>query len=244
VNSPHHVDAADIRITLLPLNTFTLSTAIYACRSKTPRKTINWVPKAKRTAAVMIVQTSHPSKACLRTIPLDKNWCFKQSSCITPIAQTYTPVAQFPTVVHLDLLKNDLIPDPYVGTNELDCLWINDADWTYKTAFTPPEVHDEDNVWMVFEGLDTAVDVYLDGEHLFFSKDMFIPRRVDVTRICGRKRKEMQLVLRFRSPTRFAKEEEQRVGFKKAPTDNTIIGGHARMYLPSLHISQFGHSVD
>lgn len=201
-------------------------------------------PEKQRTAAAMTVQTSHPSKAYLRTLPLDKNWRFKQSSSITPIAQTYTPVAQFPTVVHLDLLKNDLIPDPYVGTNELDCLWINDADWTYKTAFTPPEVHKEDNVWMVFEGLDTAVDVYLDGEHLFFSKDMFIPRRVDVTRICGRKKEEMQLVLRFRSPTRFAKEEEQRIGFKKAPTDNTMIGGHARMYLPSLHISQFGPSVD
>ncbi|KAI5843078.1 hypothetical protein DFP73DRAFT_95198 [Morchella snyderi] len=55
----------------------------------------------------------------LRKIPLDKGWRVKQSSNVKPIATSYIPVAQFPTVVHLDLLANDLIPDPYIGTNEV-----------------------------------------------------------------------------------------------------------------------------
>ncbi|RPA93439.1 glycoside hydrolase [Choiromyces venosus 120613-1] len=87
----------------------------------------------------MAVQAPHPSKTHLRSMTLDTNRHFKQGSTTGLIAQTYLPVAQFPTVVHLDLLKNNLIPDPYLGTNELDCLWINDADWSYKTTFKPPQ---------------------------------------------------------------------------------------------------------
>lgn len=56
----------------------------------------------------------------LRKIPILENWEFKQASDIKPIAtDRFLPVAQFPTVVQLDLLANGLIPDPYIGTNEV-----------------------------------------------------------------------------------------------------------------------------
>lgn len=89
---------------------------------------------------------------------------------------------------------------------------------------------------LVFDGLDTVVDVYLNGSHLFFSKSMFIPRRVDITEQVQKTALggEFELELRFRSPSGFAKEEEERVGYKKASTDETLMGGHPRMYVSPL----------
>lgn len=56
----------------------------------------------------------------LQKIPIETGWEVKQSSNIRPIAtDRFVPVAQFPTVVQLDLLANGLIPDPYIGTNEV-----------------------------------------------------------------------------------------------------------------------------
>ncbi len=52
---------------------------------------------------------------------LDKNWHFRQTTSLNnACASSYLPVAQFPTVAHIDLLHHKLIPDPYIDTNELD----------------------------------------------------------------------------------------------------------------------------
>lgn len=96
-----------------------------------------------------------------------------------------------------------------------------------------------ESLTLVFEGLDTAVDVYLNSEHLFFSKNMFIPQRVDISAqalTAG----HFVLELRFRAPSEFAKEEEQRVGYKKAETDDTLMGGHERMYVEYYLGKQLG----
>lgn len=82
---------------------------------------------------------------------------------------------------------------------------------------------------LVFDGLDTVVDAYLNGQHLFFSKSMFIPRRVDIADVLrsAPEGADFGLELRFQSPGGF---EEQRVGFKPASTDETLMGGgHPRM---------------
>jgi beta-mannosidase len=65
----------------------------------------------------------------LTRIPLDNGWQFKQSTDLNNgTAKDWLPVGQFPTVAHIDLLHHGLIKDPYIDTNELDSLWVNDAD--------------------------------------------------------------------------------------------------------------------
>lgn len=96
------------------------------------------------------------------------------------------------------------------------------------TAVT--DVGSGETVALVFDGLDTVVDVYLNRQHLFFSKSMFILRRVDITDVVlsAAEDADFELELRFQSPSGFAKEEEQRVGFKPASTDETLMGGGIR----------------
>jgi len=72
---------------------------------------------------------------------LDDKWRFKQATSLNNATATdFHDVAQFPTVAHIDLLFHGLIKDPYVDMNELESLWVNDADWTYQTIFDAPNL--------------------------------------------------------------------------------------------------------
>lgn len=125
--------------------------------------------------------TPHTTKmptAARKVIPVDKNWEFKQ---VDDDDAKFLSVAQFPTNVHLDLLHHGLIPDPYVGKNELDVQWIGERSWVYRTTFTAPAVQDGAAAVLAFDGLDTFATVVLNGAEVLVSDNMFTPQRVDVT---------------------------------------------------------------
>ena len=137
----------------------------------------------------------------VQRIDIDQGWEFKQSSDLNDgTASSYLPVAQFPTVAHIDLLHHKLIPDPYIDINELECLWVNDADWTYRTEkIEPITLKDSERAVLVFEGLDTVVDVYMNDKHILFGNNMHIAQRVDVTDHLRGREEASVLELRFRA---------------------------------------------
>jgi beta-mannosidase len=88
--------------------------------------------------------------------------------------------AQVPGDVHLDLLRNKLIPDPYYRDNEAKLQWIEDANWSYRTTFeVTPAMLRRPHVDLVFNGLDTTAHVTLNGEKILDSNNMFRQWRVD-----------------------------------------------------------------
>jgi beta-mannosidase len=92
------------------------------------------------------------------------------------------PCAQFPTNIHLDLLHHKLIPDPFIGKNELLVQWVGDTKWTYTTTFEVDDVKGK-TASLSFEGLDTFATVIFNGEKVLESDNMFIPYRVDVSEL-------------------------------------------------------------
>ncbi|KAM0231471.1 hypothetical protein ACHAPO_008581 [Fusarium lateritium] len=167
-------------------------------------------------------------------INLDQGWEVKQSSSLeNGSATSYLPVAQFPTVAHIDLLHHKLIPDPYVDINELKCLWVNDADWTYRTqSISPVNLASTERAVLVFEGLDTVVDVYLNGTHVLFSNNMHISHRVDVTEALRNRNETSVLELRFRNAPAYARSERDRIGYKRNATGRAVnYGGSERLFL-------------
>jgi beta-mannosidase len=168
----------------------------------------------------------------VRKIPLNEGWQFKQASSLNNgIASSYLPVAQFPTVSHIDLLHHKLIPDPYLDNNERECLWVNDADWTYRNhSISPVSLKSAERAVLVFEGLDTVVDVYLNDKHVLFSKDMHISHRVDVTDLLRDRKECFILELRFRNAPNYSRQERGRIGYKD--TGHAInYGGSERLFL-------------
>ena len=178
--------------------------------------------------------------AALQKIPVDKGWSFRQTTTLANnTASTYLPVSQFPTVTHLDLLHHNLIKDPYIDTNELDSLWVNDADFTYRTllpslpSLNPSPAPSQENrkVELVFEGLDTICSVFLNHEPILEARNMHICHRVDVTSLLLQNSgKEIELRLEFKNAPEYAKKEMKRIGYKGNGTD-VHFGGPERLFV-------------
>ncbi len=106
--------------------------------------------------------------------------------------------ASVPGCVHTDLMNNHLIPDPFVGTNEADLQWISRKNWTYRTTFdVAPVFIRRNNLDIVFKGLDTYADVYLNGSLILSTNNMFREWRVPVKRLLMEKGN--RLVINFRN---------------------------------------------
>lgn len=89
--------------------------------------------------------------------------------------------ATVPGTVHTDLFKNSLIPDPFYGDNEKRLQWIEEKNWTYKTSFNLTQAElNKQNIEMIFEGLDTYADVFLNGTKILSADNMFRTWKTDV----------------------------------------------------------------
>lgn len=81
--------------------------------------------------------------------------------------------ATVPGNIHDDLLANELIPDPFYSDNEKLVQWVTDSVWEYRVLFDGScgsgETYSHNE--LVFEGLDTYAEVYLNGKQLTASSD-------------------------------------------------------------------------
>ncbi|KAK2027593.1 family 2 glycosyl hydrolase [Colletotrichum zoysiae] len=156
------------------------------------------LPDLMHTSAVSNSHSScqQPQAMASRTvIPIDKNWQFKQAD---QDDSELLAVSQFPTNVHLDLIHHKVIPDPFIGKNELDVQWVGERQWVYRTAFVVDALPDGAQAVLVFEGLDTFATVVLNGETILETDNMFTPDRVDVTSLLT-KHEQNELVITFDS---------------------------------------------
>ena len=82
--------------------------------------------------------------------------------------------AQVPGVVQTDLLNNKLIPDPFDRDNEFNLQWIGLADWEYQITFqVDAAALAHEHADLVFDGLDTLADVYLNDHVILHADNMF-----------------------------------------------------------------------
>ncbi len=111
----------------------------------------------------------------------------------------YWMPAQVPGCVHTDLLRQGLIPHPFSGRNELKVQWIEEQAWEYQLLFAPvPELLKMEHIELVFHGLDTVATVWLNGERILASDNMFLEHRIDVKGVI--QQGENRLLVRFSSP--------------------------------------------
>lgn len=90
-----------------------------------------------------------------RKIMLEDGWQFEWNS------QWYE--AQVPGCIHTDLFRNGISKDPFFRNNEDSVQWISERSWTYRTYFSKEEIFRYGNAELIFEGLDTHAEVYMNG---------------------------------------------------------------------------------
>ncbi len=69
---------------------------------------------------------------------------------------------------------------PYKGQNEAAAEWVQKKEWWWKSSFESSAAADAEHVELVFEGLDTFCDIYVNGELLGSANNMFRGWRFDV----------------------------------------------------------------
>jgi len=95
---------------------------------------------------------------------------------LTPTAATV------PGSFVLDLYNAGKIPDPFFGDNALKLQYLEAMHVWYAVDF---DADFDDDSGLLFEGLDTVADVYLDGKHILRAENMFTPHSAAA---CGKGR--------------------------------------------------------
>jgi len=102
-----------------------------------------------------------------------------------------------PSEAHADLYDAGLIPHPYgEGNVEQELQWIPQHVWDYSLKFDIENgVWQNDNIDLIFNGLDTYADVWLNGEKILHSDNMFIRYEKEVKNLL--KKRDNELKVRF-----------------------------------------------
>ena len=109
---------------------------------------------------------------------LHDDWQFRQARL-----NNWYP-ATVPGTVHTDLMANRIIEDPYFRLNERGVQWVDKEDWIYETHFEADAgLLARERIELVFEGLDTYADVYLNDEKVLAADNMFRRWRTEVKRL-------------------------------------------------------------
>lgn len=128
-----------------------------------------------------------------RKIVLNTNWKFQKAG------ETDWLDSEVPGNVHTDLLSNEIIEDPFYGSNEKDLQWIETENWEYKcTFFIDSSILKMEKVELIFEGIDTYADVFLNSTLILQADNMFREWLVDCKDFFNEG--ENSLLLKFYSP--------------------------------------------
>ncbi len=148
----------------------------------------------------------------MKQLQLSSNWQCKKRTPERSLFDDSTHIsdwiaASVPGTVHQALLATNQIPDPFYGRNETLVQWIGESDWLYRCTFElAAEFVNEESIELCFDGLDTFSTVWLNGQQIHTSDNMFVPYRVQV----GSQVQvgENELLILFESALHYGKERE------------------------------------
>ncbi|XHR28942.1 MAG: glycoside hydrolase family 2 protein [Chthoniobacteraceae bacterium] len=153
------------------------------------------------------------------SLPLNDQWQFQAPGSARWLAATV------PGCIHTDLRRHALIPDPFWGSNETELQWIEERDWRYRCDFeATPEWLAHEHLELVAEGLDTVATVWLNGQVILETENMFIGHRAEVSGLLRRGKNRLEIL--FGSPMNTIRS-------RQAPGDlrewNDPVGGSAHL---------------
>ncbi len=124
-------------------------------------------------AFVLLLVSCENNKPNIKT-ELSDSWQFKSEQ------DSKWLTATVPGVTHLDLINHGIIKDPYFGIIEDSLQWIGEKVWEYKTEFSAKDFIGFNNIDLVFEGLDTYSEIYLNDSLILITDNMYRTWRYDV----------------------------------------------------------------
>ncbi|WP_315762342.1 beta-mannosidase [Sphingomonas sp. Y38-1Y] len=106
--------------------------------------------------------------------------------------------ATAPGDTYLALIEAGRLAHPFAGREEAAAAWVRDREWWWHTRFDLTEAAPSEMVELVFDGLDTFADIWLDGHLLGRADNMFRSWRFDLSGVAPGCR---DLAVRFHPPS-------------------------------------------
>ena len=151
----------------------------------------------------------------IQRISLDGEWKFRETGTDGWME------ARVPGCTHLDLLRSGKIEDPFLYDNEQKVQWVAEKDWEYVKTFNLDEdVLKRQRIDLVFEGLDTYAQVFLNDSLVLKADNMFREWYVDCRRFL--KPGENELRVLFLSPIKIGKAKYDKLPCK-LPGDEKVV---------------------
>lgn len=91
--------------------------------------------------------------------------------------------AQVPGSVYEDLLRAGIIEDPQYEMNSLNCEWVSNRWWVYRTKFRYKSSGNGYSTVLRFEGIDYIARIYFNQQFLARHEGIGSPIELDVTRL-------------------------------------------------------------
>ncbi len=134
------------------------------------------------------------------------------------LGDTTWTACRVPSLVQENLITSGALPDPFYRDNEPRVQWPSDEDWLYRTSISLEALPREGERYMLqFDGIDTYSSVFLNGERLGETANMFVGYEWDVTHKL--RQGDNQLVVHLKSPLKEAMGAYLSNGFNY-PADN------------------------
>lgn len=164
-------------------------------------------------------------------VPVAGDWEFRQ------VGKDEWHTAEVPGVVHTDLFRNGMIPDPFFRNGEQELEWIEQEDWEYRINIDiPRRLFRFGHIELVMEGLDTYADVYLNDSLVLGADNMFLSWEKDIKPYL--KAGPNELRVRFHSPIKETAGTRMMYPYQ-LPADNDAGSSKASVFVRKAPI-QFG----
>ena len=112
---------------------------------------------------------AQPDDGAVRSLPIPERLAVKSYK------------ATVPGCCEMELVKAGELPDPMFSTNAFAFMDYEANQWLYSKSFRCPAHEPGARQVLVFDGIDTLADVFLNGEKIGEAANMLIPHEFDVT---------------------------------------------------------------
>ena len=134
-----------------------------------------------------------------------------------------------PATMYSVLLENNLIKDPFYGLNELELTKLSNKDTTFEAELYINEAeYQKNHIELIFLGLDTICDIYVNGVKIASTKNMHRRYVFDVKNLVRVGKNHIKLD--FKSPTKYF-EKMDKLHFLRTNGETILGAPHLRKAL-------------
>ena len=128
-----------------------------------------------------------------------------------------------PGDITVDFYRAGVIADPYYGMNYKSERYLLERDYEYEKVFSAKRMQGDERCFLVFDGIDTFAEIYLNGTLLGKTENMFLRYEYDITdrlqeknRLCVRMRSTLKRAEKIDAEKYFACFNKERIFLRKA----------------------------